>query len=68
MIFISIFSLLGPFPQVFGMVKEWLMLELHKITGVSHLVEFPIVISLFYERGWQGGVLKVMKNDRFLVF
>ena len=21
--------------------------------------------NLFYERGWQGGVFKVMKNDRF---
>ena len=23
---------------------------------------------LFYERGWQGGVFKVMKNDHSLVF
>ena len=30
----SIFSCLGPFPQVFGQVKEWFMLQLHKIIRV----------------------------------
>ena len=29
---------------------------------------FPIVFILFYERSWQGGVFKVMKNEHFLVF
>ena len=43
------------------------MLELHETIGVSHLFAFPIVLILFYEPSWQGGVLKVMKND-FLVF
>ena len=44
------------------------MLKLHKIIRVSHVVAYQIVFILFYERSWQGGVLKVMKNDYFLVF
>ena len=39
------------------------MLELHKIMRASHVVVYPIVFILFYERSWQEGVLKVMKND-----
>ena len=35
---------------------------------MSHVVACVIVFSLFDERGWQGGVFKVMKNDQFLVF
>ena len=45
--FFSIFSHLGSFPQVFGEVKEWLMLELHKIIRVSHEVACPIVFFFF---------------------
>ena len=66
--FFSIFNCLGPFLQVFGQVKEWLMLKFHKIRRVSHLFAYPIVLLLFYEREGQGGVLKVMKSDHFLVF
>ena len=44
------------------------MLELKKTIKVSHVVAYSIVFILFYERSWQGGVLKVMKNDDFLVF
>ena len=46
------------------------MLELRKMIGVSHVyvVACPIIFHSLYERGWQGGVLKVMKNDHFLVF
>ena len=44
------------------------MLELHNIITVSHVVAYQIVLLLFYEWGWQGGVLIVMKNDHFLVF
>ena len=44
------------------------MLELHKIIRVSHAAALPIVFVLFYERGWQGGIIKVMKNDHFLIF
>ena len=56
------------FPKFLGRLKEWLMLELHKIIRLTHRVACPIVFILFYERGWQGGVLKVMKNDHFLGF
>ena len=34
---------------------------------VSHIVACPIVFIFFYDRDWQGGVLKNMKNDNFLV-
>ena len=44
------------------------MLELHKTIRVSQVVACQIVFILFYERGWQGGVFKVIKNDRFLAF
>ena len=67
MIIFSLFGRLGPFPQVFGQVKEYLMIELHKIIRFSHVVASPIVFILFNERSRQGGVFKVMKNDEFLV-
>ena len=35
---------------------------------MSRLVACPIVFILFYDRDWQGGVIKVMKKDHFLVF
>ena len=44
------FSCLGLFPQVFIQVKEWLMLETHKIIRVSHVVACSIVFLLFYEQ------------------
>ena len=44
------------------------MLELHKIIRTSHLVPCQIVFLLFYKRGWQEVVFKVMKNDNLLVF
>ena len=52
------------FPKIFGQVKARLILGLHKIIRVSHVVACSIVFILF----WQGGVLKFMKNDHFLVF
>ena len=66
--FYSIFSRLGPFPQDFGLVKEWTMLKLHNIISVSHAVACPVVFILFYERSWQGRAFKVMKTGHFLVF
>ena len=66
--FSGIFSRLIPFPQVFGQVKEWIMIELHQIIRLPHIVAFPIVFILFYKRDSQGGVFKVIKNDHFLVF
>ena len=44
------------------------MLEWHEMIRVLHLVSCPIVFILFYDQDWQGGVLKLMKNDHFLVF
>ena len=35
---------------------------------VSHIVARPIVFNLFYERSCQGGMVKIMKNDHFVVF
>ena len=43
------------------------MLELHKIIKASRVVLCPTICMLFYDRDWQGGVFKVMKNDHFLV-
>ena len=44
------------------------MLDLHLATRVPHLVACPTIFIWFYDRDWQGGVLKLMKNDHFLVF
>ena len=32
---------------------------------MSRAVACPIVFIFFYDRGWQRGVLKLMKNDHF---
>ena len=66
--FFSVFNRLGPFPQVFRQVKEWLILELHKTIRVPHIVVCSIVFVLFYDRSCQGRVFKVMKNNYFLIF
>ena len=44
------------------------MLELQKTIRVSLVVACLIVFIFFYERRWQEGVFKIMKNDSFLVF
>ena len=44
------------------------MLELYEMIRVSHVVSCPIVFIFFCERGWQGAVFKVMKNDHFILF
>ena len=44
------------------------MLKFGQVRRVSHVFACPIVFPLFYERGGQGGVLKVMKSDHFLIF
>ena len=46
-------------------VKRCLMLEMHKTIRVLHVVACPIVFILFYERGWQGGVFTLIRNDHF---
>ena len=45
--FFRVFSRLGPFPQVFRQVKEWLILELHEMIRVSLAVASLIVFILF---------------------
>ena len=66
--FFSICSCFGPFPQVFGKVKEQLLLELHEMIRAPHAVAFPMGFNLFCNRGQQEGVLKPTKNDHFQVF
>ena len=66
--FFSVFNRLGPFPQAFRQVKEWLRLELHKTIRGPHIVACPIVFVLFYDRSCHGWVFKVMKNNYFLMF
>ena len=44
------------------------MLKLHEMIRVLHEVALLLVFFLFHDRDWQGGVFKVMKIDRFLVF
>ena len=66
--FFSVFIRLDHFPQVYKQLKEWLILQLYETMRMLHIVVCPIVFLLFYERGWQRGVFKVMKNDLFLVF
>ena len=50
-IFFSIFRRLGLFPQVYGQVKEWFILELHEMIRVFHVVVFPIDFKLLCDRG-----------------
>ena len=35
---------------------------------MPHVAACPTVFVLLYDRGWQGGVFKVLKNDHVLVF
>ena len=62
---LSIFSLLGLFAWVFGQVREWLILKLHEMIGVSLVIVCPIAFILFCDLGQHGGVLKLMKSDQF---
>ena len=62
----SAFRRLGLLPQVFRQVKEHLILQLHEMIRVLHEVAYPIVfLFFFYDRYWQGGVLKLMKYHHF---
>ena len=66
--FFGIFSRLGPFPEVFGQVKEWLIFELHEMIKVPYAVSCPMDFNLLCGPVQKGGVLRLMKNDQFLVF
>ena len=45
--FLSVFSRLGLFPQVFGQVNEWPISKLHEMIRVLHLFACPIISILF---------------------
>ena len=59
---------MDPFSQVAIKVKKWLILEVHEMIRVLHLVACPMVFNLLCDRVHQGGMLKLVKNDYFLVF
>ena len=63
----SAFSHLSPLPQVFRQVMECIKLQLQEVIRLLHEVACSVVF-LFNDRDWQGGMLKLMKNDHFLVF
>ena len=44
------------------------MLELHEIVSMSHVVACQIDFKLLCAQGQLGGVVKLTKNDYFLVF
>ena len=47
--FLVFFSSLGPFSQVFGQVKESLILELHEMVRMSHAVACAMDFNLLCE-------------------
>ena len=57
----------GHFLQVYRKVNEWPILKLHRIKECYMYCVHNCFI-LFDDRDWQGGVLKLMKSDHFLVF
>ena len=63
--FLSISSHFSLFPQVFWMITEWPILELPEMKGVLQVVAYPILFILLHSPHWQGGLLKLMKNDHF---
>ena len=48
------------FPQVFGQVKKWLLLELHGIIRVLLAVACPMDFNLLCDRGHLLGVPKML--------
>ena len=48
------------FPQVFGQVKKWLLLELHGMVRVLLAVACPMDFNLLFDRGHQLRVLKML--------
>ena len=45
--FFGVFSRLGPFLQVFGQVKEWLILKLDEMIRIPHVVACPMNLICF---------------------
>ena len=48
------------FPQVFGQVKKWLLLELHGMVRVLLAVACTMDFNLLFDRGHQLRVLKML--------
>ena len=61
--FVGIFRRLGPFAQVFRHVKVWLIL--HKMIEVSHLVAYPVLLTLLCDLRRKVGVLRLTKKAKF---
>ena len=66
--FFSIFNHSGNFAQVFGLVKERLILELHGMIRVPHVFSCPMGFSLLSDHGQQRRVLNPTINDQYQVF
>ena len=64
----NFFSRLGLFPQVFGQVKEWLILELHEIIKNSHILTCSIVSILLRHLVRHGVVFEHIKMVSFKYF
>ena len=62
---LSIFSRLSPFLRLFGIVKEWIITELHEMLRISHVVACPIDFILLWDQSRQRGSQKLIKNDYF---
>ena len=56
--FFNIFSRLGRFIQVFGQLKEWLILELHNMIKLAPILACPIVLILLCDLRRHGVPLK----------
>ena len=48
--FLGIFSRLSSFPQVFGQVKEWFILELLEMMKAPHVVACSIIFMFLWSR------------------
>ena len=53
------------FPKFLGRLKRAL---LHEMIRMLHDVACPVVFVWFYDRYWQGGLLKFMKNYHIFSF
>ena len=66
LVFLAVWVL---FPMFMGrLMYGWSIIKLHEMIKVLHVVACPIIFTLFDDIHWQGRVLKLFKNDHFLVF
>ena len=62
---LSIFRRLDLFLQVFGQIKVWLMLDMHKIIIASDILVFPITFFCFMS---EAGREECSKLQRMIIF